>query len=123
MSSSILIGYKLSCYVQSPVICVLFVKVKSVRLVHDRETDKFKGFCYVEFDKREDLEKALELHELVAIENSLIRVDVAEGKRSDRGGGFSGRGGRGGGGGGGGGNLSTSTYPFASAVLLMFSYQ
>lgn len=76
------------------------INVKSVRLVHDRDTDKFKGFCYVEFDKREDLEKALEKHESVSIEGQLIRVDVAEGKRSDRGGGF--RGGRGGPGGGGG---------------------
>ena len=88
----------ISCIGQFYFMILLFAQVKSVRLVHDRETDKFKGFCYVEFDKREDLEKALELHERVQIEHSLIRVDIAEGKRSDRGGGFSGRGGRGGGG-------------------------
>ncbi|KAJ1519931.1 hypothetical protein ONE63_004166 [Megalurothrips usitatus] len=70
------------------------MNVKSVRLVHDKDTDKFKGFCYVEFDRREDLESALDLHERVAIENSLIRVDIAEGRRGDRGGGFGGRGGR-----------------------------
>lgn len=72
--------------------------VKNIRLMHDRETDKFKGFCYVEFDKLEDLEAALEYNERVKVETSLIRVDVAEGRRNDRGGGF--RGGRGGGGGG-----------------------
>ncbi|XP_034231309.1 eukaryotic translation initiation factor 4H isoform X2 [Thrips palmi] len=75
--------------------------VKNIRLMHDRDTDKFKGFCYVEFDKREDLETALEYNERIKVESSLIRVDVAEGRRNDRGGGFGGRGGRGGGGGGG----------------------
>lgn len=70
--------------------------------MHDRDTDKFKGFCYVEFDSLKDLETALDYNERIKVETSLIRVDVAEGRRNDRGGGFGGRGGRGGGGGGAG---------------------
>lgn len=68
---------------------------------------RFKGFCYVEFEDLEDLKSAIKLNGLVSVEGSLIKVDVAEGKRNDRGGGFDrrggGRGGPGGGGGGGGG--------------------
>jgi RNA recognition motif-containing protein len=65
--------------------------------VNDRETDRFKGFCYVEFEDRGTLEKALEMDGMLQVENQLLRIDVADGKRSDRGGGFGGRGGRGGG--------------------------
>lgn len=62
--------------------------MKSIRLVRDRETDKFKGFCYVEFDNAHDLEEALQLDGTVSVEGHFLRIDVAEGKRSDRGGGF-----------------------------------
>lgn len=62
--------------------------MKSIRLVRDRETDKFKGFCYVEFDNAQDLAEALQLDGTVAVEGHFLRIDVAEGKRSDRGGGF-----------------------------------
>ncbi|KDR16282.1 eukaryotic translation initiation factor 4H [Zootermopsis nevadensis] len=63
-------------------------QVKSIRLVRDRETDKFKGFCYVEFDDVRGLEEALQLDGSVSVEGNFLRIDVAEGKRSDRGGGF-----------------------------------
>ncbi|XP_022709428.1 eukaryotic translation initiation factor 4H-like isoform X1 [Varroa jacobsoni] len=66
--------------------------VRSVRLVRDKETDRFKGYCYVEFDTRESLEQALELNE-AEVNGKIIKVDVAEGRRNDRGG----RGGPGGG--------------------------
>ncbi|XP_015606610.1 eukaryotic translation initiation factor 4H [Cephus cinctus] len=79
--------------------------VKLIRLVKDRDTDRFKGFCYVEFDNISDLESALKLNGLVEVEGNIIKIDVAEDKRSDRGGGFDRRG-RGGGAGGGGSGSS-----------------
>jgi len=77
------------------------LNVKVIRLVKDRDTDKFKGFCYVEFEDLADLEAALEMDGAVEVDKCLIKIDVAEGKRNDRGGGFDRRG-RGGAGGGGG---------------------
>lgn len=60
---------------------------------------RFKGFCYVEFEDLSDLEAALEMDGAVEVDKSLIKIDVAEGKRNDRSGGFDRRG-RGGSGGG-----------------------
>lgn len=77
------------------------LNVKGIRLVKDKETDRFKGFCYVEFEELADLQAALEMDGAVEVDNSVIKIDVAEGKRNDRGGGFDRRGRTGGGSGGG----------------------
>jgi len=53
-----------------------------VRLVHDKETDMFKGFGYVEFITLEHLKDALQME--VFIEGQKIKIDVASGKRNER---------------------------------------
>ncbi|XP_053980571.1 eukaryotic translation initiation factor 4H-like [Hylaeus volcanicus] len=83
------------------------LNVKGIRLVKDKETDRFKGFCYVEFEYLADLEAALQMNGAIEVNNCMLKIDVAEGKRNDRGGGFDRRGrGSGGGGGGSGGYRS-----------------
>lgn len=62
------------------------VCVRSVRLVKDRDTDQFKGYCYVEFDSQDDLTEVLKLDGRIQLEESLapLRIDVAEQKKNDR---------------------------------------
>lgn len=55
--------------------------------------NRFKGFCYVEFDTLSDLESALRMNGNVNVEGNLIKIDIADGKKNDRGGGFDRRGG------------------------------
>lgn len=58
------------------------LNIKSVRLVKDRDTDIFKGFCYVEFEDLQSLEIAIGLNKLISLEGSMIRIDLADDKRS-----------------------------------------
>lgn len=39
-----------------------FGDIKNVRIIEDRETEKSKGFGYVEFESIESVEKALEMN-------------------------------------------------------------
>jgi RNA recognition motif-containing protein len=72
------------------------LSISNVHMMRDRETDNFKGFAYVEFGNREDLEKALDL-DGVEFDKKIVRIDVAEDRRKDRPArGGSARGGRGG---------------------------
>lgn len=68
--------------------------IQKIRMIRDKETDKFKGFCYVEFDDLDAFREALNYNN-AEYNNTVIRVDCAAPKNRDRGG-FS-RGGAGGG--------------------------
>lgn len=50
--------------------------LKQVRMVRDRETDKFRGYCYVEFDTAESLNQALALNG-AKVNDHFIKVDIA----------------------------------------------
>ncbi|CAF4866149.1 unnamed protein product, partial [Rotaria socialis] len=52
------------------------MKVKQVRLVRDRQTDRFRGFAYVDFEDEESLRRAIDL-DGTFINDRPIRIDVA----------------------------------------------
>lgn len=59
--------------------------IKNVRLIRDKETDHFKGFCYVEFATLQELKEALTFHGALFMERPL-KVDVGgEPKRNNGG--------------------------------------
>lgn len=59
--------------------------IKNIRLIKDKETDQFKGFCYVEFAMQADLLKALDMDGKIQIEgnSSHLRIDIAEQRKND----------------------------------------
>ncbi|XP_034489507.1 eukaryotic translation initiation factor 4H isoform X3 [Drosophila innubila] len=69
-------------------------EVKNVRLVKDRETDMFKGFCYVEFETLDNLERALECDGRIKLDDlsAPLRIDIADRKKNERPGGGNGGG-------------------------------
>ncbi|CAG9535757.1 unnamed protein product [Cercopithifilaria johnstoni] len=71
--------------------------VIEAKMMRDYENDRFKGFAYIEFRTREDLERALALNG-VEYDGRVLRVDVADAPRGRerRGGGRGNFGGRGG---------------------------
>lgn len=65
--------------------------IQKIRMIRDKETDRFKGFCYVEFSDLEAFRQAL-LFDNAEYMGGTLRVDVAAPKTRDaRGGGFSNR--------------------------------
>lgn len=72
-------------------------RIKQVRLVRDRETDIFKGYCYVDFEDKNSYDRALKLNGALLLEQEIIIRP-----QQDRGARGGDRGGRGGGRGGGG---------------------
>lgn len=60
-------------------------QIVRIRMVRDRETDLFKGHCYVEFKDRESLERAIALNG-ATLGTSAIQVRVADQRRGDGGG-------------------------------------
>jgi RNA recognition motif-containing protein len=79
--------------------------VDAVRLINDRETGRFRGFCFVEMPDS-DAQNAIARLNGHDMEGRQLRVNEArerEGGGGGGGGGGRGRGGYGGGGGGGGG--------------------
>ncbi len=74
--------------------------VKSAKVITDRETQRSRGFGFVEFENSEDAKAAMNAMHDADLDGRKIRVNMAEDKPARRGGG-GGRGGNRGGGGGG----------------------
>lgn len=60
--------------------------IQKIRMIRDRDTDKFKGFCYVEFNNEDSMRRALEFDNADFM-GHVLRVDYAASKRDGRGGG------------------------------------
>ncbi len=79
-------------------------EVKEVSMILDRQTQRSKGFGFVEMNNQAEAQKAIELFNNYELEGRNLIVNIARPKESGGGGGGGGfRGGRGGGGGGYGG--------------------
>lgn len=65
------------------------VKIVSIRLVRDKETNEFKGICFIEFDDQQSLKKALELDGAqFPNQNQTLRVNVSNNREKGKGNSF-----------------------------------
>jgi RNA recognition motif-containing protein len=76
--------------------------VESAKVIIDRETNRGKGFGFVEMSSDEEAEAAIAKFDGVSVEGRALRVSEAKPMEPRSGGGGGGRGGGGGGRGGGG---------------------
>jgi RNA recognition motif-containing protein len=80
-----------------------FGSVKSAQVVMDRETNRSKGFGFVEMNETSEAQAAIEALNQKQVDGRTLTVNEARPREDRGGGGGGGYGGRGGGGGGGGG--------------------
>ena len=57
------------------------LSIKSVHMIRDKETDKFKGYCYVEFANAQSYNDALLLNG-ACVSGNIIKVDIADSNRN-----------------------------------------
>jgi RNA recognition motif-containing protein len=76
-------------------------QVDAVAMITDRETGKFRGFCFVEMGDT-DADSAIRALNGFQMDGRALRINEAMPRENQRGGGGGGYGGGGGGGGGGG---------------------
>lgn len=70
-------------------------KVNQVTLIMDRETQRSRGFAFVEMATQADAEKAIQMYHNYELDGRRLMVNLAR-PREERGGGGGGGGGRGG---------------------------
>ncbi|GMH35730.1 hypothetical protein BSKO_03598 [Bryopsis sp. KO-2023] len=60
-----------------------FGPIKRIRLVHDTKTGKPRGYAFIEFDSKRDMNEAWNMAEGMKIEGRRITVDVEKGRTVD----------------------------------------
>jgi RNA recognition motif-containing protein len=104
MGSKLFVG-NLDFHTSKEEIEALFVQagpLRDVFLPTDRETNRPRGFAFVEYESEDDAGKAIEQFNGYELGGRPLRVNAAEDRARSGGGGFGGRPSFGGGGGGGG---------------------
>lgn len=57
-----------------------FGPIRRIRIVHDRNTGKPRGYAFVEFEHKNDMKQAYKLAEGRKVEDRRILVDVERGR-------------------------------------------